>query len=91
MSDIREIAKLIKQREKFKRDNPLFFVHLNNPQRRLMDVTSDIRKDRLPRRLLFVGPNKVGKTAGGVLRGICLALGEHPFLPDDHPLRKVPN
>ena len=56
-----------------------------------MDVTSDIRKDRLPRRLLFVGPNKVGKTAGGVLRGICLALGEHPFLPDDHPLRKVPN
>ena len=89
--DLREMAKLIKQREKFKRDNQLLFVRLNRPQRKLMDMTSDTRKDRLPRRLLFVGPNKVGKTAGGVLRGICLALGEHPFLPDNHILRRIPN
>jgi len=90
-SDLRALAKQLKHRDKFKRDNALLFVRLNKPQRRLMDMTSDTRKDRLPRRLLFVGPNKVGKTAGGVLRGISLALGEHPFLPDDHPLRHIPN
>jgi hypothetical protein len=89
--DIRELAKQLKHRGRFKRDNALFFLRLNNPQRRLMDMTSDVRKDMMPRRLLFVGPNKVGKTAGGVIRGICLALGEHPFLPDDHPLRHIPN
>ena len=91
MTDMRDLAKMIKQREKFKRENQLLFLHLNTPQLKLMSVTSETRKDRLPRRLIFIGPNKVGKTAGGVLRGICLALGEHPFLPEDHPLRRIAN
>jgi len=82
--ELKKLAKKLAAREKFQRENPLFFTHLNNAQRQFMDATVD---GGLPRRLLFVGCNKSGKSTVGVLRGICLALGEHPFLPEDHPLR----
>jgi hypothetical protein len=89
--DIRRIAKQLQKREKFHKENPLFFLTLNKPQTKFMDAVCETRSDNLPRRIVFIAANKVGKTTMGVLRGICLAIGEHPFLPDDHPLRKVPN
>lgn len=87
--DLKTIAKHLASRERFSRDNPLFFVRLNRPQQKFMNATSNVRPDRIPRRLVFVGGNKTGKTSIGVIRGISLALGEHPFLPPDHPLRRL--
>ena len=95
--DIRQIAKELEKRERYKRDNPLLALsllpdkppwpeyRLNRSQTRLMDVYTEDGK--LPRHLLVVGCNKSTKTSFGAIRSVCLALGEHPFLPENHPLR----
>lgn len=87
--DIRQTLDALRRREKFMRENRLLYATLNKPQAKFMDATSEVRRDKLPRRLMYVGCNKGGKTTIGVIRGICLCLGEHPFLPDSHPLRKL--
>ena len=87
----RRLLKELRARDRFVRENPILFATLNPPQEKFMNATSNVRKDLLPRRLIFPGPNKIGKTTNGIFRGIGLALGEHPFLPEDHPLRHIPN
>uniref|UniRef100_A0A6M3IL73 Putative DNA packaging protein n=2 Tax=viral metagenome TaxID=1070528 RepID=A0A6M3IL73_9ZZZZ len=86
-SELRRLAHELTRREKYQRDNPLVFARLNDMQRRFMDVIGP--DGGIPKRIINPGPNKGGKTTLGALRGVSLALGEHPFLPDDHPLRRT--
>lgn len=87
--NIKDAIRMWESREKFQKDNPIFGIKLSPKQREFFDtmIAPELRVDRLPRGLFAVGANKGGKTMIGVLRGIGLAIGEHPFLPDDHPLR----
>lgn len=83
--DLHDIPKLLKDRDKWRKRNPLLVETLNKAQQKFMDCITWDR--RLPRRIIFVGSNKIGKTTMGVKRGVCLAVGEHPFMPENHPLR----
>jgi len=83
--DIRQLARDLEKRERYKRDNPLLFARLNRPEQKFMDAVTV--KGELPRILIFVGANKIGKSCMGAMRGLSLALGEHPFLPENHPLK----
>lgn len=82
-----DIPALLAERQKWRKDNPLFLVRLNKAQRRFLDCATVDGK--LPRRLIFTAANKVGKTVCGSIRGVCLALGEHPFLPEGHPFHDL--
>lgn len=79
-----QLAKELEQKEKFDRRNPIYFIKFNKGQAKFFDADVD---GELPKRLIYVASNKNGKTLAAVLRGICLAVGEHPFLPEDHPLK----
>ncbi len=90
---VKEALKMWESRERFQKANPIFGIKLSPKQREFFDtmVDAEVRPDRLPKGLFVTGSNKQGKTFCNILRGIALATGEHPFLPDDHPLKRIPN
>ena len=95
--DLRSLYKQLDESDKYKKENKLLYIkplppappwpeyRLNKPQTDFMDCYTD--DGLIPKRIIAKGANKVCKSWIGAIRGVCLALGEHPFLPDSHPLR----
>jgi len=67
----------------FKKEEPLFFLELNDAQERFIHLKN--RKGETPKRRLFEAGNKVGKTHVGIAEDLAHAFGCRIWLPEDHP------
>jgi len=74
-------------RAEFRREEPLFFLEVNEGQRKFIHLKN--RKGETPKRRFLEAGNKLGKTHIGIAEDLAHSFGCRIWLPEDHPDYKI--